>query len=92
MGKLKAFYIELENPQGVYFEGQLLNGKLIVELDAEMKMRGKNLFNSLVVGCNICLPFSLILKAFSSRKKIWGGGFNLETTIMLKIEFKIEYF
>ena len=81
----------MENPQGVYFEGQLLNGKLIVELDAEMKMRGKNLFNSLVVGCNICLPFSLILKAFSSRKKI-GGGVNLETTIMFKIEFKIEYF
>ena len=41
MGKLKAFYIELENPQGVYFAGQIINGKLIVELDAEMKMRGK---------------------------------------------------
>nr|XP_022332254.1 arrestin domain-containing protein 3-like [Crassostrea virginica] len=39
MGKLKAFYIELENPEGVYFSGQVVNGKLFVELGAEMKMR-----------------------------------------------------
>lgn len=88
MGKLKAFYIELENPQGVYFAGQIINGKLIVELDAEMKMRGKNLFNSLVVGCNICLPFSLILKAFSSRKKIGGGGLISKLQSCLKLNSK----
>lgn len=41
MGKLRAFYIELENPQGVFFAGQIVNGRLVVELDAEMKMRGK---------------------------------------------------
>ena len=40
MGKLKAFYIELENPEEVYFSGQVVNGKLFVELGAEMKMRG----------------------------------------------------
>ncbi|XP_062620954.1 arrestin domain-containing protein 3-like isoform X2 [Saccostrea cucullata] len=39
MGKLRAFYIELENPQGVFFAGQIINGRLVVELDAEMKMR-----------------------------------------------------
>ncbi|XP_056022796.1 arrestin domain-containing protein 17-like isoform X2 [Ostrea edulis] len=39
MGKLRAFYIELENPQGVFFAGQIVNGRLVVELDAEMKMR-----------------------------------------------------
>jgi hypothetical protein len=41
MGKLRAFYIELENANGVFFAGQIINGRLVVELDAEMKMRGK---------------------------------------------------
>ncbi|XP_062597207.1 arrestin domain-containing protein 17-like [Saccostrea cucullata] len=39
MGKLRAFYIELENQQGVFFPGQIINGRLVIELDAEMKMR-----------------------------------------------------
>ncbi|XP_062595427.1 arrestin domain-containing protein 3-like [Saccostrea cucullata] len=39
MGNLKAFYIALENPQGVFLAGQTINGKLVVELDAEMKVR-----------------------------------------------------
>lgn len=40
MGKLRSFYVELLDPQQVYFAGQTINGRLVVELDAEMKMRG----------------------------------------------------
>ncbi|XP_061179230.1 arrestin domain-containing protein 3-like [Saccostrea echinata] len=39
MGKLKTFYIELENSKGVFLAGQTINGKLVIELNAEMKMR-----------------------------------------------------
>ncbi|XP_065942642.1 arrestin domain-containing protein 17 isoform X5 [Magallana gigas] len=39
MGKLRSFYVELLDPQQVYFAGQTINGRLVVELDAEMKMR-----------------------------------------------------
>lgn len=41
MGKLKAFYVELENPNGVYYAGQIMNGRLVVELIEEMHMKGK---------------------------------------------------
>lgn len=40
MGKLRSFYVELLDPQQVYFAGQTINGRLVVELDGEMKMRG----------------------------------------------------
>lgn len=40
MGKLRSFYVELLDPQQVYFAGQTINGRLVVELDSEMKMRG----------------------------------------------------
>ncbi|XP_062579348.1 arrestin domain-containing protein 3-like [Saccostrea cucullata] len=39
MGKLKAFFIELENSDGVFSPGQTINGKLVIELNEEMKMR-----------------------------------------------------
>jgi hypothetical protein len=41
MGKLNAFFIELENTQGVHEPGEIVRGRLGVELDAEMKVRGK---------------------------------------------------
>lgn len=40
MGKLRAFIIELDNPQGVFFAGNFVSGRLHIELDAEMNMRG----------------------------------------------------
>lgn len=43
MGKLRSFYVELLDPQQVYFAGQTITGRLVVELDAEMKMRGAGL-------------------------------------------------
>ncbi|XP_062578841.1 arrestin domain-containing protein 2-like [Saccostrea cucullata] len=39
MGTLRAFYIELQNPEGIFSAGQIINGRLVVELDAEMNMR-----------------------------------------------------
>eukprot|EP00105_Crassostrea_gigas_P028657 XP_011450385.1 PREDICTED: arrestin domain-containing protein 17 [Crassostrea gigas] len=39
MGKLKSFYVELENPNGVYYAGQIMNGRLVVELIEEMHMK-----------------------------------------------------
>lgn len=41
MGKLKSFHVELENPNGVYYAGQIMNGRLVVELIEEMHMKGK---------------------------------------------------
>ncbi|XP_046557797.1 arrestin domain-containing protein 3-like [Haliotis rubra] len=40
MGKLNVFGISLNNPQGVYFSGQVVEGHVTVELNGEMKMRG----------------------------------------------------
>ncbi|XP_022332250.1 arrestin domain-containing protein 17-like [Crassostrea virginica] len=68
MGKLKAFYIELENPQGVYFAGQIINGKLIVELDAEMKMR------------EIRLTFKGLAYVHWTERHSTGSGKNRRTT------------
>ncbi|KAL3865646.1 hypothetical protein ACJMK2_043012 [Sinanodonta woodiana] len=43
MGKLNIFEITLNNPQGVYFAGQSLQGHVTVELNDVMKMRGVRL-------------------------------------------------
>ena len=42
MGKLRSFQITLDSSQDVYFAGQTISGKLLVELDAEMHMRGNH--------------------------------------------------
>nr|XP_022329045.1 arrestin domain-containing protein 17-like [Crassostrea virginica]XP_022329046.1 arrestin domain-containing protein 17-like [Crassostrea virginica]XP_022329047.1 arrestin domain-containing protein 17-like [Crassostrea virginica] len=39
MGKLRSFLITLDSSQDVYFAGQIISGKLVVELDAQMHMR-----------------------------------------------------
>ena len=43
MGKLNYFVITLNNPQSVYYAGQMLEGSVTVELNDAMKMRGKTL-------------------------------------------------
>ncbi|KAK6180269.1 hypothetical protein SNE40_012456 [Patella caerulea] len=40
MGKLNMFAITFSNPQGVFEGGQLIQGHVTVELNAEIKMRG----------------------------------------------------
>ncbi|XP_050403329.2 arrestin domain-containing protein 3-like [Patella vulgata] len=40
MGKLNIFEITFANPQGVFYGGQLIQGHVTVELNAEIKMRG----------------------------------------------------
>ncbi|XP_053405768.1 arrestin domain-containing protein 17-like [Mercenaria mercenaria] len=40
MTKLRKFEITLNNPQVVYFPGQVIQGQVIVELSDDMKMRG----------------------------------------------------
>lgn len=42
MGKLRSFLITLDSSQDVYFAGQTISGKLVVELDAQMHMRGNH--------------------------------------------------
>lgn len=51
MGKLKSFYVELENPNGVYYAGQVMNGRLVVELIEEMHMKGKMIFIPYIYVC-----------------------------------------
>jgi hypothetical protein len=41
MGKLKRFDILFENPQAVFFTGQVVAGTVVVELTEPMKMRGR---------------------------------------------------
>lgn len=51
MGKLKSFYVELENPNGVYYAGQIMNGRLVVELIEEMHMKGKMILITYIYVC-----------------------------------------
>ena len=46
MGKLQKFEIEFDHPQAVYRAGELLRGKVVVNLKEPMKMRSKLLSNS----------------------------------------------
>ncbi|KAK3098424.1 hypothetical protein FSP39_019320 [Pinctada imbricata] len=75
MGKLRVFDIVLDNHQGVYFAGQHVNGRVIVELDAPMKMRGMGSGenNNLPQGQH-AFPFSFILPPSlpSSFEGTWG--------------------
>ena len=41
MPKLRKLEITLNNPQIVYFPGQVIQGQVIIELAEDMKMRGK---------------------------------------------------
>ena len=55
MGKLNRFEILLSQPQGVFQAGQIVEGQVLMELNDEMKMRGKNIlchgnFSQLPVG------------------------------------------
>ena len=47
MTKLRKLDILLNNPQVVYFPGQVIQGQVIVELSAAMKMRGRVFFLSM---------------------------------------------
>lgn len=40
MEKIKTFIIDLENPLGVYYLGQVVRGEIILELDTPVKIRG----------------------------------------------------
>lgn len=40
--KLRCFQIDFDNPQAIYFPGQPINGKVIVDLESETKVNGKN--------------------------------------------------
>lgn len=40
MEKIKSFIIDLENPLGVYYLGQVVRGEIILELDTPVKIRG----------------------------------------------------
>lgn len=40
--KLRCFQIDFDNPQAIYFPGQPVNGKVIVDLESETKVNGKN--------------------------------------------------
>lgn len=51
MGKLKFFYVELENFNGVYYVGQIMNGWLVVELIEEMYMKGKMILIMYIYVC-----------------------------------------
>nr|XP_022329069.1 arrestin domain-containing protein 3-like [Crassostrea virginica] len=39
MGKLRCFQIDLDNPQALYWSGQTVSGRALVDLESEMKMR-----------------------------------------------------
>lgn len=41
MGKLRCFQIDLDNPQAIFWSGQHVTGRVTVDLESEMKMRGK---------------------------------------------------
>lgn len=68
MGKLRSFYVELLDPQQVYFAGQTINGRLVVELDAEMKMR------------EIRLKFKGLAYVHWTEQHSTGSGKNRRTT------------
>lgn len=40
MEKIKTFIIDLDNPLGVYYLGQVVRGEIILELDTPVKIRG----------------------------------------------------
>lgn len=40
--KLRCFQIDFDNPQAIYFPGQPISGKVIVDLESETKVNGKN--------------------------------------------------
>jgi hypothetical protein len=46
MGKLRSFQIQLDNAGGIFWAGQTVSGRAIVDLEAEMKMRGIIIFLS----------------------------------------------
>jgi hypothetical protein len=45
MGKLRSFYITLDNAGGIFWSGQTVIGRVIVDLEAEMKIRGANSYS-----------------------------------------------
>lgn len=67
MGKLRAFIIELDNPQGVFFAGNFVSGRLHIELDAEMNMR------------EIRLKFKGAANVYWTETRTTGTGSNAET-------------
>lgn len=67
MGKLRAFIIELDNPQGVFFAGNCVSGRLYIELDAEMNMR------------EIRLKFKGAANVYWTESRTTGTGSKAET-------------
>lgn len=64
MEKIKTFIIDLENPLGVYYLGQVVRGEIILELDTPVKIRGMDrLLYCISTFTSSKMPFK-ILKSF----------------------------
>jgi hypothetical protein len=40
MGKLRSFQIHLDNAEGIFWPAQTVSGRIVVDLESEMKIEG----------------------------------------------------